>query len=132
MLKLSNIRLKNTPNIRTLAILDFKRQFNFGIKESKDIIDRVLEKGELVCDGGYYDLINEWKTSVEAYMIQFFDYDKTDDGESVRESNENIREPDETTAEALAWLETLSDKDKERIKLIGDWEHPYCGLVAVC
>lgn len=126
MRKLFNIRLKDIPNVRVLAIGEIKRGTNFGTKESKDLLDKILDKAELSFDNNYDEFFG-LHYSIEAYMIDYFDYDVIDDN-----SNQNIREPDEVTKEALAWLETLSEKDKERIKLIGDWENPYCGMIAVC
>lgn len=39
-------------------------------------------------------------------------------------SNYNIGEPDEATKEALAWRDALTDKEKEMINLITEWERP--------
>lgn len=138
MRRIHNIRLKNIPDARAKAILAIKEEVRLPLKECKDIVDKLLDLKEieaeyLGCEWGHHRYeynfigIDGFPEAFERIIKQAFDceIERVD-----RPSNENIREPDEATKKALAWLETLSEDEKEMVKLIGDWEHPIC--VAVC
>jgi len=136
MRKLTNIRLKNVNNARSVAIFAIKAAFGFNLAEAKKMIDEMLNAGEKEATYIGY----EWGSHVyeydgctpehfESIMSKAFDYDL----ERVdRPSNENMREPCEATKKALAWLDSLGEEEKEMVKLIGDWEHPISWAAPVC
>ncbi len=138
MRRIHNIKLKED---RPKAILAIKKAIGCNLSEAKEFVDKVLSVTEIQAKYlGYewgshvyeYDLgrlSNQSTYWFETYiMSSAFDFDiECDD----RPSNENIREPDEATKEALAWRDSLSEKEQEMIKLIADWENPVC-IAAVC
>jgi len=110
-----------------VVVLDYKRQtgkvhamksamelLRFSIKESKDWVENLPKTVEV-----------RTRDEAEAFY-QYFNIDIRDMSQNEYPSNYNIREPDEATKEALAWRETLSEKEQEMIKLIADWENPVC------
>ena len=130
MRKIYNIRLKDEPDARINAIKNFKVAFELPLISAKERVDKLLEDGILVTEGRFYDILSWDSVSwVEYKMQEIFDCELEND---ERPSNENIIEPSEDTKKALAWLETLSEEQKDWVKLIGDWEHPASCYVAVC
>lgn len=101
------------------TVMGVKNILNLGLKEAKDFVESLPTSIE-VEDRETVERLKEW-FNCDAYL-------KKDD---EIPSNYNIREPDEATKEALAWRDSLSEKEQEMIKLIADWENPVC-IAAVC
>lgn len=137
---INNIKLKYD---RPKAILEIKKAIGCGLASAKSFVDKVLADGQIdatyigyecgrhVYRYNFVFLQDQEPIWFEQYILESaFEFDiKCDD----RPSNENIREPDDATKEALAWRDSLSEKEKEMIKLIGDWDNPITfGYAAVC
>ncbi len=134
---LRNIKLKYS---KAETIVTLNKFFNIGIKKSYDIVNEMI-------DSYHFDISDEeamnikfgkGSQDVKRILETFIDFEYIESINSVLgvdtdyeySSNHNIREPDEATKEALAWLEEQSEEVRERIKLIGQWDNPIC--VAVC
>lgn len=114
---IENVTLK-FDRVTTMKML--KDEFGMGLHETKHFLDFTEQNGYIDMEGaGFSRDADTWLKIFNGTPPHII-------------SNENIREPDTATAEALAWLNGLSDLDKERIKLIGDWEHPACFAAAIC
>jgi hypothetical protein len=145
--KVSNIRLKDESTAKLKVISAFRKIYGKPMDETVRLIDNILEVKEVIARNSAptdefqamvdYNYAMRDKLGVDdlwmlvRYIKDHFDCDWEDLDPYHRPSNENIREPDEATKEALAWRETLSEKEQEMIKLIADWENPVC-ITAVC
>lgn len=131
MKEIRNIRLETKS--RAKAIIETRDVFGLGLKESKDMVDKFLAIGHVSFDDGekIYDLFCKAPDILRYYLQYSFDCEWFSD-EPDPYSNQNIREPMPETLEALAWLATLTEKEQEMVKLIGDWENPVCYGAGVC
>jgi len=115
MSKITNIKLKFG---RAETILMVKKLLSCSLTDAKIFVDKTL-------DYGFINL-NELDLAPE-YLLGLFDGKYVEDPDTI--GNYFIRKPDEKTSEALAWFETLSEIEKEKINLIKDWYSS--GFVAV-
>jgi len=126
MKKLVNIRLKDEPNARLVAMKKFKDEFHIGLAESKDEVDKYLNAGEFIIDKTHTCLFENDPSYIAYRLQQIFDCEI--EGEEEDEYFPK-RKQDEATKEALAWYEEQSDDIKSKIDLIGVWKNPQ--LIAV-
>lgn len=93
------------------AIKKAKQLLGLDIKDAKEWVESLPN----TLEDYTYDEAQKIKSVFDCYvMLQGDDYS----------SNYNIGEPDEATKEALAWRDALTDKEKEMINLITEWERP--------
>jgi hypothetical protein len=112
--------LEYNENGKLHAVKAIKDRWNMGLKEAKDWVEALPKRLE-----GEYSI-----EDVDWFQERF--RCSVDPIENPYYSNHNIQEPDADTASALIWLSAQPDFIKDNIKLIGDWEHRNCFVVATC
>lgn len=128
MRKLYNIKLKDQPHAKVYAIKCVKDDFGYGLIEAKEIVEKMLERGEIVCNGEYhntnrkYEIINSEFYMVEKYFKEVFDFELLVDEYNPWAPKEI--KPDAETEVALMWYETQPEYIKQMIDAVGKWKNP--------